>query len=87
MNEGLELLKLFGFDDEQFGVTLAICARAQGSTVPAILANLQDSQERGSVQAKAVLAFYQRADEALKQMGDAARQARLHSDPGQPAGL
>jgi hypothetical protein len=82
MNEGLELLKYFGFDDETFGATLALVARCQGSSVSAIIANLEASEQAGSAQARDTLSFYRRADSALQQMADADRTARLHGGPG-----
>ena len=82
MNEGLELLKYFGFDDETMGATLAIVARCQGSSVGAIIANLQDSAANGSTQARDVLSFYQRADAALKSMAVGATHDHVHSGPG-----
>ena len=87
MHEGIELLKYFGYNDETMGVVLAIVARAQGSSVPAILANLEESQANGSAQARDVLSFYRRADAALQQMAAEARQARLYAGPWpKPAG-
>ena len=82
MHEGLELLKYFGFDDEAFGVVLAICARSPGGTVPAIIENLKESRANGSAQARDVLSFFERADAALQQIADAARAQRLHAGPG-----
>ena len=67
MHEALELLKLIS-DEKQFAVTLALIARCQGSSVSAILANLEASAEGGSSQARSLLFFYQQADAALKQM-------------------
>ena len=68
MNEGLELLRYFNFNDEVMGAVLAIVSRAQGNTVPSIIANLQASAANGSAQARDVLSFYERADAALKSM-------------------
>ena len=76
MNEGLELLKYFGFDDEQFGTTLAIISRCQGNTVPSIIANLEESEQRGSAQARDVLSFYRRAHAALQNMASGGKGAR-----------
>lgn len=67
MHEGLELLRLFG-DTKQMGVTLALIARCQGSSVSAVLANLKLSAEAGGSQATSVLLAFEQADAALKQM-------------------
>jgi hypothetical protein len=82
MNEGLELLKFFGFDDETFGATLAIVARCQGNSVGSIITSLEASAAAGSLQARDALSFCHRANEALQAMADAARAQRLHAGPG-----
>ena len=77
MHEGLELLRISGLDERQFGAVLAIQARGAGTSVPSVLANLQASAEDGSSLARNVLATYAAADETLKGMA-----AGLKAKPG-----
>ena len=73
MNEGLELLRISGLTEWQFGVVLAIQARGMGTSVPSILANLQASEQAGSALARNTLAAYAQADQALQQMAGGAK--------------
>jgi hypothetical protein len=75
-HSALELLKIFNFDSEQLGCTLALCSRAQGSSVPSTLTSLRGSAEDGSSQAKSVLASFETADSVLKGMAAEVRAAR-----------
>lgn len=68
MNEGLELLRISGLSEWQFGAVLAIQARGMGTSVPSILANLQASEQNGSTLARNVLAAHAAADAVLQQM-------------------
>ena len=75
MNQGLELLKLHDFSEEQLGVILAIAARGT-AIVPGLLSDLQASAQDGSLLARDVLAAHAAADEALQQLAAEARAAR-----------
>lgn len=82
MHEGLELLRISGLTEWQFGSILAIQARGMGTSVPSILASLQASEQDGSTLARNVLASFVAADQVLQQMAAGARTARLHGGPG-----
>ena len=68
MHEGLELLRISGLSEWQFGAVLAITSRGMGTSVPSILASLQASEQDGSALARNVLASYTAADAALQNM-------------------
>lgn len=73
MHEGLELLRISGLTEWQFGSILAIQARGMGTTVPSILANLQASEQDGSSLARNTLAAFAAADQVLQQMAGGAK--------------
>ena len=82
MNEGLQLAILCASSDEQqFGVTLALCSRGMGTggTVRSILTSLQASAEDGSAMARTVLSAVQTIRFAASKhgSGDTARTAAL----------
>ena len=76
MNEGLQLAILCASSDEQqFGVTLALCSRGMGTggTVRSILTSLQASAEDGSAMARTVLSAYEQSDLLLQNMAAGTR--------------